>query len=180
MFCPHVLGNEYIFKHGQVAEQTDVLEGPGNPQPGNLVRRLAHRCQGSGLHITCIETAHLALGRIRQYDLAVKGYRAIGGLVDTGDTVEGGCLSSAVGTDEGHDLVFIYIQRQSVHSNHAAKLHGHMIHMKYILNGVHYCAPPFFEAEAFFFFPFSLWGMPLIRRNSPSQENSLFPMMPRL
>ena len=74
-----MFGNQDIFKNGQGAEETDVLEGPGNAQLGNLVRCLAHRSQVRGGYIALVEAAHLALGRIGQYDFPVKGYRTKGG-----------------------------------------------------------------------------------------------------
>ena len=176
---PHVFCNQYIVKNGQVAEQTDVLEGPGNPQLGHFIRRFAHRRKRLRRNVTGIKTAHLALRRVGQDYFPVKGNRAVGGLVDACHTVKGSGLTGSVGSDKGHDFVFIYIQGQSVDSYHAPELHGYIVHVQYVFHVIHYLAPPFLEAA---FFPrpfFSLSGMPRMSRNSPSQENSLLPMMPR-
>ena len=179
-----MFGNQDIFKDSQGAEETDVLEGPGNAQFGNLVWCLTHGSQVRGSYIALIEAPHFALGRIGQYDLTVKGYGTKGGLVNTCDTVESSGFACPVGPDEGHDFVFIYIQGQSVHCHDAAELHGDALHMQYIFYAVfhvvHQWMPPFLAEEGFFLPFLNLPGMPRMSRNSPSQENSWLPMIPRL
>ena len=48
---PHVLGDEYIFKHRQGGEQTDILEGPGDAQVGDPVGRGPEHMVGEGVGI---------------------------------------------------------------------------------------------------------------------------------
>ncbi len=97
------------------------------------------------------------------HGLSQKGDPPVGGLIHSGDAVEGGGLACAVGADEGHDLPFVDLQGQIVHRHHAAKLHGDVLQPEDIFHLAHFTAP----------FPDAL------RRANRMSENSLSPMMPR-
>jgi hypothetical protein len=71
----------------EVVEQLDVLEHPGDAEPGDLVRRQAH------------ELASVQLDRPLLW------------AVYPGDAVEDGGLAGSVGPDDGEELVHVDVER---------------------------------------------------------------------
>ena len=136
-----MLGDEHIVEHRLGLPQADVLEGPGHAQPGDLIRG-----RGEGLRVKSVALAlvllfHFALGVVFDDLCPVKPHRAVGGLVYACDDIEGGGLSRAVGSDEGHDLALVDLQLQIVHSHNAAELHGDVIQSQKLLT--HGCTASF-------------------------------------
>ena len=81
----------HVVLHGHAGEEPDVLEGPGDAQPVQLVHGLA-----PGV-------------------LAVEQNAALGGLVHVGQQVEDRGLARAVGADEARDLRLADEEREVVH-----------------------------------------------------------------
>ena len=161
-------GDQYVVKYGQIFKQPDILEGPGNAQLRNLIRCLGNHLIVFHRVFSQILFLHLSPGIIFHHGFPPEGNQSVGRGVHAGNHIESGGLARSVGADQRHDLSLVHIQGQVVYRHHAAKLHGHMFHMKYILR--HYASPPVW---GFFFF------FRLNRPNSPFQVNSLVPMMPR-
>ena len=107
-----VLGNQYIFIHTQVFEETNVLEGAGNAQLRDL----------AGLFPSDVNFLSVRFGI---------DHPPFGRCVHAGDVVEGRGLARAVRSDEGNDFVFFDDNIQIVDGNDAAKLHGHMLGTQY-------------------------------------------------
>ena len=102
-----VAADQEVLQHGGMFEQLDVLEGAGNAQPGNLVRRLVGQAQ-------------LAL-RPGVVD------HAGGGGVDAADQVEHGGLACAVGADQGENLAALDVEADLVDGQHATKAHAQVL-----------------------------------------------------
>ena len=160
-----VLGDEDVFKDGLGLPQTDVLEGAGDAQLGDLI--------GSGLEdvlvIACVfalvQLLHLALGVIFDDLVPLEVDGAVGRGVDAGDDVEGSGFACAVGANQGNDLVPIDLQVHIVNGYHAAKLHGYIFHTEDVF--AHFTAS---------FFSFRRWSFAFQSRNFSG--NSLSPMIP--
>ena len=88
------------------------------------------------------------------------------GGVNAGDDVEGGGLTSAVGADEGDDLVLIDLQVHIVNGHDAAELHGYIFHTEDV----------FTHFTASFFFSFRRWSFAFQSRSLSG--NSLSPIRP--
>ena len=132
LFCPHMFGGQNIFKYGHALPETDVLESTRNPQLCDLIR-----CGGqdvlagiSILVLSLVDFDVFPAGVGADHGLSHKLDQAVGGLIDTCDTVERCGLSGSVGADERDDLSFGNIQCQVVDRNDAAELHGHIFQMQ--------------------------------------------------
>ena len=132
------------------------------------------RGEVGGVHggiLALIGLFHLAGGVVADDALAVEAHAAVGGRVHTGDDVEGGGLTGAVGADQGHDLALVDVQIQVIDGHHAAELHGGVFHMQYILRFTH------LDATSFAGLSFFLKSFPK-KLMIPSHENSWSPMIP--
>ena len=156
-----MLGDEHIVEHRLGLPQTDVLKGPGHARPGDLIRGRGESLRVKSIALALVLLFHFALGVVFDDLRPVEPHRAVGGLVHAGDDIEGGGLSRAVGSDEGHDLPLVDLQLQIVHSHNAAELHGDVIQSQKLLT--HGCTASFFALFCRFF-----------RRSG----SSLSPMMP--
>ena len=134
LFCPHVLGHQHVFKNGEGAEEPDVLEGAGDALPGDLVGGEADHAGVFAVVLPLIHGLHLALGVVFHDDLPRQAHPAVGGLVDTGDAVEGGGFAGAIGADEGHDLPLVDLHGQVVDGHYTAELHGDVLQAQHILS----------------------------------------------
>ena len=162
-----MLGDQNVFKDGQGPEQPDILEGTGNAPVGDPVGGGVQLVGVEPLVLAQIGFVHLALGIVLHQGLAAEVDFAVGGLVHTGDAVEGGGFAGAVGADQGHDFPLVDIHGQVVHGHHAAKLHGHMFHMEDVWTFTHFDAS--FSA---------CLGLDVLRLRSRS-GSSRSPIMPR-
>ena len=138
-----VLGNQYIFIHTQVFEETNVLEGAGNAQ----LRDLAGLFAGDVNFLR--DLAGLFAGDVNFLPVCFGiDYPPFGRCVHAGDVVEGRGLARAVRADEGNDFMFFYNNIQIVDGNDAAKLHGHMLGTQY--GPDHLPCTPFLRKPLFF------------------------------
>ena len=119
-----MLGDEHVFKYRQGREQADVLKGTGDALLGDPVRGGGEDLGKHTLVLPLIELLHSALGVVFHHGLSQKGDPPVGGLIHSGDAVEGGGLAGAVGADQSHDLPLVHLQGKVVHRHHAAELHG--------------------------------------------------------
>ena len=104
-----VLRDEEVLEHGHAGEQADVLEGAGDPRlPGDPVTRQALQKVGRAVRLP-------------------QGDHALGRLVEAGDAVEDGGLSSAVRPDQGGDVAAPRLERQVVDGDEAAEAHRQML-----------------------------------------------------
>src|SRR4029079_16717702 len=95
-----------ILQHGHVGYQFDVLEGPGNAELDDFLRR-------------------------RVVDLGAEhGDRAAARGQDAGNEVEGRALAGAVGTDQGDDLARPDIERDVVDGDDAAELFSRLVDLQ--------------------------------------------------
>ena len=127
-----------------------------------------------GIHggmLALIGLFHLAGGMVADDALTVEGHAAVGGRVHTGDHVEGGGLTGAVGADQGHDLALVDVQIQVIDGHHAAELHGGVFHMQHIFHFAH------LDATSFAGLSFFLKSFPK-KLMIPSHENSWSPIIP--
>ncbi|MPN02648.1 hypothetical protein SDC9_149864 [bioreactor metagenome] len=74
---------------------------------------------------------------------------AVAGRVYSGDDVERGGLTRAVGADQGDDLPFVDLQIQIVNRHHAAELHGRVFHAQHILTHCQHLPLPSRNASSF-------------------------------
>ena len=144
LLSPHVLCNQHVFKHGELGEQADILEGTGNALIGNHVRGMGNRLIVHAHVLPGVELFHLAPGEIFHNGLAQKIDLAVGGFIHAGDTVEDRGFSGAVGADQRHNLTLVHIQVQVIDGHNAAELHGHIFNMQHVLS--HFLLPPFSPA----------------------------------
>jgi hypothetical protein len=98
-----VEAHPHIVEHAQAVKESDILEGPGDPQSGHLV----------GLFLGDL--------RVQEADAAA------GGQIGTGDHVEAGGLARAVGTDQAYQLAFFDGQAELGHCGQAAEALGDVI-----------------------------------------------------
>ena len=95
-----------VFQHAHVGHQLDVLEGPGDAEFCDFLRR-------------------------RVVDvLAVHRDGAAGGGEHAGDQVEGGALAGAVGADQGDDLAGLDVEGNVVDGDHAAELLSRVVDLQ--------------------------------------------------
>ena len=132
------------------------------------------RGEVGGVHggmLTLVGFLHLAGGVVADDALAVEGHAAVGGRVHTGDHVEGGGLTGAVGADQCHNLALVDVQIQVVDGHHAAELHGGIFHVQHVFHFTH------LDATSFAGLSFFLKSFPK-KLMIPSHENSRSPMIP--
>src|SRR5699024_715181 len=99
---------------------------------GKFVRVLAEVC-----------LFHLAQRVVADDGLALEDYLAVRGLVDARHAVEGRGLARAVGAYEGHYLAAVHLQREAVHGDDAAELHGDVLKPQDVFTFfTHFAAPP--------------------------------------
>ena len=92
-----------VLQHGHVGHQLDVLEGSGDAELDDLLRR-------------------------RVVDLVAEhGDRAAGRCQHAGDQVEGRALAGAVGADQGDDLAGLDVERDVVDGDDAAELLARLV-----------------------------------------------------
>jgi hypothetical protein len=89
-----------VLQQGRMLEQLDVLEGAGDAESGDAVRR----------HVGDVG--------------AVEGELAAGRLVDAAHQIEDGGLAGAVGTDDGEDLALVDGEAHAVDGLDAAEVDG--------------------------------------------------------
>ena len=111
-------GNQHVIHDAEGAKQADVLEGPGNAQPGDLV----------GTHAGDVPL--------------VEKDEARGWPVHPCDHVESRGFARTVGANQGHDLLGVNVHGQIVDSHQAAKLHGSMADFQYLLSHGFVTLPP--------------------------------------
>jgi hypothetical protein len=87
-----------------MGKQLNVLEGPGNAQPGN------------------------GIGFFAGYGTALKQNVSPARLIQTGYAVEEGGLSRPVGTDDGKDLTLVHGKTDIFQRPDAAKGNGQGLH----------------------------------------------------
>ena len=136
--------DQNIFKDRHLLEQSDVLEGAGDPELRDLVGCLGDDLVIGHRLISEIKLLHLA-SRIVFYDrFTVEIYDAVCRLVYTGDHVEGRRLSRAVRADQCDDLALIDLHGEVIYGNNTAELHGDMFQAEYIrIRITHLRKPPF-------------------------------------
>ena len=105
-FAADLTADHDVFQRGFVAEEPDVLEGPGHARPADPVRREA-------LHAVALEQ-----------DVAFLG------VVEAADDVEGRGLARAVGADEPGDGPRGDPHGQVVDRRDPAEAHGHVLHVE--------------------------------------------------
>ena len=124
----HVLGNQYIVEHCLTFPQTNILEGSGNAQSGNLVWG---GLQGFGVFSllgATVEPLHFSLGEILDDFLALEENCSVGGGVHTCYHVESSGFSRSVGANEGNNFTLVHFQRKGVYRHNTTKLHGDIFH----------------------------------------------------
>ena len=95
-----------VLQHGHVGHQLDVLEGAGDAELDDLLRR-------------------------RVVDLVAEHRdRAAGRRQHAGDQVEGGALAGAVGADQRHDLAGLDVEGDVVDGDHAAELFARLLDLQ--------------------------------------------------
>ena len=98
--------HQQVVQYGGMVEQLDILEGPGDAQPGKLVRAQAG-------------------------DVApVKADAPLAGLVDPRDQVEDGRLAGAVGADDGKHLARLDREGYAVDRPDPAELDGQILDLQ--------------------------------------------------
>jgi hypothetical protein len=90
-----------VVQHGHVAEELDVLEGAGDPEPRDLVRA----------HARDLMLAVVDVGDVPAL-----------GVVQAADAVEQAGLACAVGPDDGQDLALAHLQVDIQECGHAAEV----------------------------------------------------------
>ena len=123
-----MLRDQNIFKYRLALEETDILEGTGDAQSRDFVRRGRQHLVSRVHHriFSPVKLFHLALGMVLDNLTSFIVDRSVGGSVYAGNHVEGCGLAGAVRSDERDDLSLIHLQVQVVHSDDAAKLHGYI------------------------------------------------------
>ena len=101
-----VAPDEKVLQHRRLVEQLDVLEGPRDPQRGDLVRRA------------------------RQDALALEAYVALGGVVEPRDQVEDRRLAGPVRPDQREDLALLDGERNLVDRHDAAEAQGDVVDLE--------------------------------------------------
>ena len=95
-----VPADQQVGQHGRILEQLDVLEGAGDAELGDLVRR----------HLGDVAALEEQLAR--------------GRVVEPRDQVEDRGLAGAVGADDGEDLALFDAEAHAVDRLEAAELQG--------------------------------------------------------
>ena len=106
--------------------RSGVGRGPGKTYPGSPRIELLHSALG---------------GWFSTMGSPQKGDPPVGGLIHSGDAVEGSGLAGAIGADQSHDLPLVHLQGQVVHRHHAAELHGDVLQPEDIFHLAHFTAP---------------------------------------
>ena len=128
-----MLGDEHVFKYRQGREQADVLEGTGDALLGDSVRGGGEDLRKHTLVLPLIELLHSALGVVFHHGLSQKGDPPVGGLIHSGDAVEGGGLAGAVGADQTNGFSLVHIEVQAIHGHQAAEAHGQIFCLQYFI-----------------------------------------------
>ena len=129
----HMLCNQNVFKYSLALKQSDILERSGNAKLCDLIRS---RCQHMRIHIrilSLVELLHFSLRMIFDNLLTIEIYRSICRRIYTCYHVESRRFSGAVWTDQRNDLAFVYYNVHIVNCNHAAKLHGYIFNLQYMI-----------------------------------------------